>query len=369
MRVLITVPSLAREFGGPAAKAAHLSKALREAGCETSLIGCGSAPGAIGLPTIGRLHATPIPRSIAPIKVAVAGSDVVHILGYRDPVGTAAAAYARRRGIPYIVEPLGMYGPKLRSARMKAAYESAFGKRLMARAKMLIATSEVESTDLIGAGLSATSIRLRPNGVSVGDLLPLPERGSFRARMGIGADALLVLTISRLSITKGLTALGSAAYELPEVVFVVAGPDDRDGTLAALKKAAVLPGLGARLIVLPEGLWGSDKAFAFADADCFCLPSATESFGIAAAEAAALGLPVVLSDRCGGREWLNPESTRIFEFGNTPALVEVLRETLADEPTTDAARAAAPAIRDRLKWSSVAAMQIDLYNEALAPTA
>ncbi|MBA2385020.1 MAG: glycosyltransferase, partial [Actinobacteria bacterium] len=40
--------------------------------------------------------------------------DVVHVFGYRDFVGTAAAAWARARRVPYVFEPLGMFRPKLR---------------------------------------------------------------------------------------------------------------------------------------------------------------------------------------------------------------------------------------------------------------
>ena len=45
-------------------------------------------------------------------------------------------------------------------------------------------------------------------------------------------------------------------------------------------------GLGSRLRVDARGLWEHEKFEAFAEADCFALPSQTENFGNAAAEAA-----------------------------------------------------------------------------------
>ncbi len=46
-------------------------------------------------------------------------------------------------------------------------------------------------------------------------------------------------------------------------------------------------------------LYGDDKLAALAAADLFVLPSLSESFGNAAAEAVAAGLPVLLTDTCG----------------------------------------------------------------------
>lgn len=369
MKVVMTVPSLAREFGGPAAKAAHLSSSLRDLGAEVTLVGCGAAPDALGLPTIGRVHATPVPRTVAPLKAAIGVSEVVHILGYRDPVGTAAARMAQRSGVPYMVEPLGMFGPKLRSARMKAVYEIAFGRRLMAGAATVIATSAVEARDLNLGGLDGTNIQVRPNGVSVDSLLPLPERGVFRERLGIPEAAPLVLTISRLSITKGLPGLARSAARMNGAYFVIAGPDDRDGTRQELTRLSAMAGSPSRLFVLADGLWGYEKASAIADADIFCLPSATESFGIAAAEAAALGLPIVLSDRCGGVEWLDDGCTRVFAFGDDDDLLRALKDVIDNNDIRARAKEAAPNIRARLDWAAVAKQQLAMYRSVIGSAA
>lgn len=361
-RVLITVPSLERRFGGPALKARQLALSLRDLGCDVEVVGCGRNEEFVGLPILTRLHATPIPRSIAPIKRAAAGRDIVHVLGYRDPVGTAAAYYARRSGIPYLLEPVGMYGSKLRSHKMKRGYQKAFGDKMVAGASKIIATSQIESNDLMAAGIDGSRIVMRPNGVDVDDLLPLPEPGTFRSSRGIPRSARLVLVVSRIAMTKGLTSLAEAVASTPDMHCVFAGPVDRDGTLEALMSVA--SGC-SRIMVLPGGLWGHEKAEAYSDADCFCLPSETESFGIAAAEAAAVGLPVVVSDRCGGREFLPPRSTYVFPFGDVSALSEKLLEVTETSDARRAAAAEAPALRERLKWSHVADEQMTIYEVVL----
>ena len=47
--------------------------------------------------------------------------DVVHVMGFRDPVTTGVAAWCRARGVPYVFEPVGMFRPRLRKVALKRA--------------------------------------------------------------------------------------------------------------------------------------------------------------------------------------------------------------------------------------------------------
>lgn len=361
MKVALTVPHLVKEFGGPAAKASHLAPALRRLGWDTEVLGCGEVEGATGLGTLGRFHSTPIPRRVRPIVRAVKSAHVVHILGYRDPVGTLAALWARRLSVPYVLEPVGMYGPKLRSHRVKAAYEAVLGSSIVANASLLVATSHIEQQDFEGGGVPPHRVVLRPNGMSVEDLLPLPVPGAFRRSLGIPDSARFVLTIGRISINKGLMGLVEAAAILENVFFAVAGPDNEDGTLQAMRRRVRELDLGHRFFILPGGVWGDEKRQALADADCFCLPSETESFGIAAAEAAGVGLPLVLSDRCGAVPWLLSDATKVFTFGRPDLLAEALQNLLEDKDSRAVAAARASALREELSWDAIALEQDAIY--------
>lgn len=366
MRVLLTVPSLVREFGGPAVAAHHLRRGLAQLGEDAELIGCGTSEEAIGLPMLGRLHATPVPRSIGPLRRAVSRANVVHIFGYRDPVGTAAALFAKRAGIPYVLEPAGMHRPKLRSFRLKSTYEISFGRSLVRDAAGIIAASRLEADELIADGITRERVHIRPNGVSVGDLDPLPARGEFRALWGIPARVPTILYVGRLASSKGLPVLVEAVVTMPGVYAVIAGPDERDGSLAHVLRIRAEHSVEDRVLVFSRGLWGREKASAFADADCFCLPSSTESFGIAALEAAAVGLPVVASDRCGGTDWLDPAAFASFRHGDVPALRKALETCLEDPSVRAAAREAAYSLRDALDWRSISARQIEIYRATCA---
>jgi glycosyltransferase involved in cell wall biosynthesis len=357
MRIVITVPSLEREFGGPSSKAIRLGRALTERGDVIRVVGCGSAPGGLGLPTLGRFHGTPIPRSTRPLTSTVKGADVVHIIGLRDPVGLVAALTARRRRIPFVVEPVGMHRRHLRSLRLKTLYDRLLGDLLLRRAASIIATSEREHAALIAEGISPDRVRLRVNGVDVGDLLPLPARGPFRSRLGIGPEVPVALVLARIYALKGLNHFADAIARIPGAVGVVAGPDERDGTLQGLLEQP-------HLRVIPGGIWGEEKAQALADADCVALPSESESFGSAAAEAACVGIPVVVTRSTGIAEWLNPQSARVVDYGDIGALASAMEEAMTDRSRRAAAEAAAPRLREALDWSNLAEQQAEIYRAA-----
>jgi glycosyltransferase involved in cell wall biosynthesis len=117
--------------------------------------------------------------------------------------------------------------------------------------------------------------------------------------------------------------------------------------------------------VLPYGLWGRRKEEALVDADAFCLPSATENFGIAAAEAAVAGLPVVVSDRCGVAEWLDPGAARVVPFGQVETLSAALEDVVWKPGIRATARAAAPRMARALDWVTLARRQEQIYHAAV----
>lgn len=367
MRILLTVPSLEREFGGPAVKARQLQSSLIDLGHTVRILTVGDAENRqiLGLPRLGRFRGTPIPAWVGGLRAAVEDADLVHVLGYRDPPGTAAALVARRAGVPYVHEPVGMHRRRHRSLWLKAVFDAALGPLVVGGAAQIVVTSRLEAEELEADGVESERLVLRPNGVNLCELLPLPERGGLRAQLGIPDAAPLVLALGRITAKKGLTDLIRAIGQLKEVWLLVVGPDQRDGTLSELRRLCRrLPG-GGRTVLLPLGLWGRDKAQALRDADAFALPSTSENFGTAAAEAACCALPVVVSEACGVREWLDPRSSRSVPAGHPRQLSSALREILTDPTCRVNARASAPRLRDRLSWERIARRQLRIYEAAL----
>ena len=70
---------------------------------------------------------------------------------------------------------------------------------------------------------------------------------------------------------------------------------------------------------LRRSLPQSEFAGVYADADVFVLPSEYENFGMVAAEAAAAGAPIVVTDRCGVAECFADRGALVVPYGEAGA--------------------------------------------------
>jgi glycosyltransferase involved in cell wall biosynthesis len=227
--------------------------------------------------------------------------DVVHIFGLYDFLGPAVAAACRRTGIPYVVEPIGMFVPIVRNFLLKRMYHLVLGRRMLRGARKIIATSPQEVAELAGSGLARERILVRRNGVEVPETMP--ERGKIRAAAGIPENAKVVLYLGRLSEKKSPDVLLQAFASLckadqnAELRLVFAGPDE-DGMRQRLLQMAEASGVSSR-VQIRGAAYGEEKWNAYRAADVFVLPSQNENFGNTAGEAVAAGTPVVVTDKCG----------------------------------------------------------------------
>lgn len=230
--------------------------------------------------------------------------DVVHFYGLYDLLGPAVGYFSRQEGVPYIIEPMGMFQPIVRSLRMKRAYHRILGKALVRGAQFLIATSLQEKQELLAGGVDEPRVIVRRNGVEIPETPP--GRGEFRRRWNIDAQTKLVLFLGRLVSKKSPDLLIEAfaawrrnSTDAPDGVLVLAGPEEEnDGYVRQLKQLARKLNI-AESVRMVGPLYDDAKWQAYRDADVFVLPSQNENFGNTAAEAAACGTPVIVTHRCG----------------------------------------------------------------------
>ncbi len=292
----------------------------------------------------------------------VAAFDIVHIYGIYDLLGLYTAAACRAFGVPYVVEPMGMFVPIVNSLRLKGAYHALVGRPMFAGAARLIATSEQEANELRSQGIPNAQIVTRLNGIDLAEFRDLPARGAFRAELGIAADTPLVMYLGRLAKKKALEVLAEAVANLgPDVHLAIVGPDERDGTIARLEAIRLERGLGARLH-LAEARYGRARIQALVDADLFVLPSINENFGNVAAEAIACGVPAIVSDGCGIAPYINGRAARVVA-SNVGAMTAAIRELLAPGPARDALLAGCAGVTREMSWDGRIAEMEKLYGE------
>jgi len=282
--------------------------------------------------------------------------DVVHVFGYRDVVTTAVAAYCRLRGIPYVFEPLGMFLPRVRKLRFKRLFDATAARHVASGAAAIVATSEHERRQLTAAGAPPDRIRIRGNGFPPP---PPPPEGRLRGSLGL-ADEPLVLYVGRLASGKGVELLLDAAAHLPGVHVAFVGPDDGHGTADLVDHASASGPTAGRV----HRLGPSERPLElYGEADVFVLPSAGESFGMVAAEAAAAGTPIVVTDRCGVAEPLADAALVVPYDGD--AITAAIERLLADAELRARLGAAGRATAASLSWDVMVARQEEIYREVL----
>jgi glycosyltransferase involved in cell wall biosynthesis len=369
LRILFASPAWwpAAAFGGPIAVARELTSRLVSRGHTvevvttslTSLDEGGSFRTRVG--RVGdvrvRYLATPVRyrwMGITPtLPVSLERSDrpdVVHVFGFRDPVTTGAATWARVRGVPYVFEPLGMFRARLRKVALKRALDSTLYRGVAGGAAEVVVASSLERDDVLAAGVvPAERVHVRGNGFPA----PFEVESADRAELGIPKDAPVILYVGRIAAGKGIEHLQAALAELPEAHLVLVGPDDRHGVVAGGDQVHVLGPSDAPPLAL------------YRMADVFALPSEGESFGMAAAEAAAAGTPVVVTDRCGVSDFF-AEGEALVVPDERAAILNAIRQVLAEPALRERLAAGGVAAARRQSWDAVTDRQEELYRRAVA---
>ena len=296
--------------------------------------------------------------------------DVVHIFGLYDLLGPVVAAASRKRRLPYVLEPIGMFVPIVRNLWLKRMYHVAWGRRLLEGASAVIATSDREAGELLAGGLPRARLVARRNGVEVP--ATWPARGTFRKARGISAEEKLVLFLGRLSAKKSPDLLLRAFAELSgratgiSMTLVFAGPDE-SGVEAELGQMATQLGVPSK-VQFAGPVFGESKWAAYRDADVFVLPSRNENFGNTAAEAVAAGTPVIVTEQCGIAPLLADEAGLVVRH-DTTALSNALARILSEAQLRARLVAGCAVVASRLGWEEPVRDMEALYAGLASPQA
>jgi len=373
LRILFAAPAWwpAAAFGGPIAVARELTSRLAARGHTVEVVTTSLTSldrGGSFRTRVGRLGDVRVQYLATPVRYRWMGitptlpvtlergerPDVVHVFGFRDPVTTGAATWARLRGVPYVFEPLGMFRARLRKVALKRALDSTLYRGVAGGAAAVATASSLERDDVLAAGVvPAERVHVRGNGFPE----PFEIEPADRAALGIPNEAPVILYVGRIAAGKGIEHLQATLAELPEAHLVLVGPDDRHGVVA-----------GGDRVHVPGPSDGPPLAL-YRMADVFALPSEGESFGMAAAEAAAAGTPVVVTDRCGVADFFAEGEALVVPDERAPIL-NAIRQVLTEPSLRERLSAGGIAAARRQSWDAVTDRQEELYRLAVAsPTA
>lgn len=286
--------------------------------------------------------------------------DLLHVHALFSFPSTSAMAVARHRNIPYVLRSIGQLNrwSLQQSAGRKRTLLRLIERRNLEGAAALHFTSEAERQEAAALGLRTPSFVL-PLGVE-------PQKPRFViAAPGAGVTFLFLSRLhpkKQLELLLDSLALLQARHSAAPWRLQIAG----EGEPAYLRQ---LQARAQRLGIADRCHWlgfvsGAPKQELLAAADWFVLPSASENFGIAAAEALAAGTPVILSPGVAIADAVATAGAGVLVEPTSDALAVALEWAL--EPPApamiDAARQLATNVYG---WGAIAAQLEVHYREIL----
>ncbi len=231
--------------------------------------------------------------------------DLIHIHGMWTPLLAVAALVARKRGIPLIISPHGCLEPwALRYKRRKKLLALKIYQGAVLRSASLYVTTAIQELENVRQLGLRQPVAVIPNGV---DIEPSSSRDTHK-------EIKTILFLSRVNPKKGLLDLVEAWAKVRRQGWriVIAG-EDEEGYRAKVEALIRVKGVQSdfEFVGFVEA---TRKKDCFNSADVFILPTYSENFGIAVAEALASSLPVItttgapwqdlIDHRCGW--WVEP---------------------------------------------------------------
>jgi glycosyltransferase involved in cell wall biosynthesis len=382
MRILHVTAWLAPRYGGPAVFLPKACAAVGALGHDVEIVATDAdGPDVVDAPTGRRVewggaavtfHSLSWPRRflvswplVRDVWQRSSQFDVVHIHCLYRFHTIAAVLAARHAGIPYVIQAHGSLDPwhRQRRRRAKDLYHALIEDSNLRGAAAIICTTEHEARSIRSLGYTGPTWVI-PIGIDAEDLRRAAYADAFLARAGVEPGTRVVTFLGRISEKKGLPLLVEAfretAWQFPSARLLVAGPDD-EGIGRGLGGRIEELGLSGRISFLGS-VGGDEKRALLQRSDVFVLPSADESFGIAVAEAMAVGCPVVVSPNVALQDVVSSVGAGIVAERNSASLARAVNAILGDREMADRMAAAGKrVVDDRYSWPQVAAELAGMY--------
>ncbi|CRI68131.1 Glycosyl transferase, group 1 (fragment) [Thiocapsa sp. KS1] len=284
-------------------------------------------------------------------------ADLIHDHGLWLSTNRAAASAASANEIPLIISTRGMLEPwalSHRSWKKRVAW-LLYQQRILRAACVLHATAQHEVDSLRRLGF-CQPIAMIPNGVDL---------GHSNAEAMTNTSARIALFVGRIHPVKGLVELVEA-WRIARPYgwkVIIAGPDE-GGHRALVEERICASGLSADFDFVGT-VEGKEKDALFRSADLLVLPSFTENFGLAVAEALSYAVPVITTH---GTPWADLQTYDCgwwVAVGVEPLAEAILEATSLDNEARRAMGARGRVYVQRYAWGGIARQMAALYRWVL----
>jgi glycosyltransferase involved in cell wall biosynthesis/predicted metal-dependent phosphoesterase TrpH len=294
-----------------------------------------------------------VPSLPAAVQTLADGAfDAIHVTS-PGPAGVAGALLARALGLPLI----GSYHTELtayadlRSGRPELAGAMAMAVSAFYRAcDIVLSPSAASDAALAEIGMPAERIMRWDRGVDTSRFDPSLRDPALLVRRGAPDGAINVMYSGRITREKGAELLADAflrarAHE-PRLHLVLAGGGPEQERLRER--------VGAEHTTFLGWLSGAELARAYACADLFLFPSATDTFGQVILEAQASGLPVIAVAQGGPVSLIEHRVSGLLCEAHADALADAVLEVVGS-----------PLLSERLAVAGLASVRTRTWERAL----
>ena len=293
--------------------------------------------------------------------------DAIHVCS-PGPVGVAGALLARALGLPLI----GSYHTELtayadlRSGRPELAGAMALAVGTLYRAcDVVLSPSAASDAALAEIGMPAERIMRWDRGVDTSRFDPSLRDPRLLERGGVGEERINVLYSGRITLEKGAELLAEtivrAREREPRLHLVLAGGGPEQERLRER--------VGAEHTTFLGWLSGEELARAYASADMFLFPSATDTFGQVILEAQASGLPVIAVGQGGPVSLIEHRVSGLLCVPDPGVLAGAVLELAASPLLRERLTGAGPALVRTRTWEQALARLAEGYARVLYPSA
>ncbi|MFT7463688.1 MAG: glycosyltransferase involved in cell wall biosynthesis [Pseudohongiellaceae bacterium] len=349
MKILITSPIFPPDLGGPATYVPSFAKWLTGRGHDVTVVAFCSDPDPQGWP----FRVITIPRCFMPLRYLKDFLTVwreakhVDLVYVNEHLALHVALAARLRGKPLVIRVcvdgtweishrLGWHHDTITDYQGRDyGWKVEFIRRLQRMwwgwTKRIIAPSQFLKDVVTGYGVPESRVDLIHNAYHGPESLDI-TKSEAREACGLPSDQVVLLSICRLMIWKGVDGLIRALQQLPDnhCLYVAGDGDELDNWT---NLAAEL-GVSERVRFLgnvPHGeLMGWIRA-----ADVFLLNSTYEGLSHTLLEVMWLGLPAAVSNVCGNAELIeNRVNGRSYRPSDVDAIVDSIQELVGNPEQT-----------------------------------
>ncbi len=288
--------------------------------------------------------------------------------------GYEAVQLSEKFNLPVVVHSRGSDVQVVESIGYGAQLQQETKKKLdisIAKANKIIAVSQINKNDLLQLGAKEEHIKVIPNGIFVDEINAVPFQ-DLRSKLGLAPDDFVLITVGRNRPIKRMELLFEALQHLKEfkkIKCLCVGPKENLGQLAEKFNVSERVILAGRIpnkanFNMPQPY--SELINAYRSSDVYVSTSYVESFGNAAADALACGIPIFVGKKHGVIDIIKEGNSGWIMHNETPKaiadqIIELYNSRESIKTKSDEVKASVK----QLTWHNIAKQTLEVYKDIL----